>query len=438
MKYIPFILFLLSTAVTNAQKTGCVSGDCSNGFGKFVYGINKSSGEQCTYTGNFKDGNPNGKGEKIWVYTNTVVDNQPKISAKETGVFDTSLIEGSNIWYNNGDSKDTLSMTVGVYKNAYLISGSFTKFIGGSKTGHYLKETGTFGDNGKYTTILHGWNGGTDIQFENTIIKKGYTCLSGDCIDGEGTLLYCNDNVFNSTATIFKGTFKKAHYGETGGKFKKGTMEIINSNKLYENGLYEIDKFKLIDKYDVNTTYSLTRFHPIGSDEVLEGFLFANDLEPYVAYLTPPYFQFRDFNYGVSGLINDDGTYKRMIGDYKYKPKPSKWLSTVYDPLFNADANAIRKNSEEMHDKQVQDDYDLLKRDPVAYYYKYPDRDPNLPIPKRNNNSSTTVNTGQSNPSITERNCPRCNGSGRVISTDNGGSQTSVFCGLCNGTGKVH
>ena len=58
--------------------------------------------------------------------------------------------------------------------------------------------------------------------------------------------------------------------------------------------------------------------------------------------------------------------------------------------------------------------------------------------PVKNNGSNNRPPANGNSNRITERNCPRCNGSGRVISTDNGGYQTKVSCGLCGGTGKVH
>ncbi|HNI11243.1 MAG TPA: hypothetical protein PLL93_08870, partial [bacterium] len=55
---IVFVLFLSS--VLYAQRTGCVSGNCENGEGTYVW----SSGT--TYAGEWKNGKQHGKGKTIW------------------------------------------------------------------------------------------------------------------------------------------------------------------------------------------------------------------------------------------------------------------------------------------------------------------------------------------------------------------------------------
>lgn len=437
MKYFHIFYLLLFASITNAQNTGCVSGDCKNGIGKYVYDVIITSGHQATYTGNFKDGKRYGQGEMVWLNLNMPSGFPPQIIFIEKGIFDNDLIKGKDIEFNNGNLEDTLSMTEGVLKDYHLISGSYTKFIGGSKSGHYIKQTGTFGSNSKYTVLMHGWNGGTDIQYQNTNLTEQGLCLSGNCDDGIGVLI--------ANGAIFKGRFVKQNFISEKKflYFAEGTMEIFDSKKIYENGLYEIGKGKIIKYkhciggYDCGMhDYFVTIFHPFGSDEALEGLMFSKVISP--TDLNYFDFQFRDFSYSSSTM--DQYVY-RKIWDKNYKvKKSSQWLKTIYSPYYEAYMKTYLSDADAVHKKEVAEDNALLESNPVAYYYKYPDRDPKNRVPVNENKKPIQNN------SI----CVCCHGLGTISKYDAGNTyqrydhgtkvgeathSINVTCTCCHGTG---
>jgi len=208
------------------QKDGCVSGNCKNGFGTFIYPYGDK------YIGNWKDGKLNGQGTWInpdkskyvgeWkndFYNGTgkMYDSNGNLTQTgvwKKGIFQTSIYEsgdcengwGTYTWEDG--NKYTGTWENGKRNgpgNLYWFNGD--KYIGDWKNniregnGDYVWSDGSF-YRGEYKNDMMNGKGkyydkggvllkkGTWINDEYQVNETG--CLSGDCENGKGTFLWEN------------------------------------------------------------------------------------------------------------------------------------------------------------------------------------------------------------------------------------------------------
>lgn len=250
LKYIlSFAAILIVSINSNAQneekKTGCVSGDCENGKGKYVYSNSKYSLRY--YEGDFRDGQKNGNG--------TYYDNyNGSIQEKYTGDFKKDKYHG----------KGKLKSIVGEYEGEFYLGlrhgkGTLKSIVGWTFEGEFKYNekffgTFTFKDNSKYIGEFVGdkrngqgkyYDKNGTLKFEgrfrnskpinnSTKGKKTYEIgvYEGEFVNG----LADGYGVFTmKDGSIYKGTFKndKAH--------GFGVMTAPNGMK-YE-GQFKDDKF---------------------------------------------------------------------------------------------------------------------------------------------------------------------------------------------------
>jgi len=164
----------VSYSVSNDKgNSGCISGDCENGYGTYVYGNG-------SYTGTFKNGYRDGFGTYLFDGGSSVASiwsNGTKVGfGKITFTGGQSLIVEFNNDYANG------------YGLVYQIGGYYT---GMWIDGEYVEEDAL------------GFGGKTMTEDPSKLIKKQNNnrpamaaassgCISGDCENGYGTVQYDN------------------------------------------------------------------------------------------------------------------------------------------------------------------------------------------------------------------------------------------------------
>jgi hypothetical protein len=172
---------ILSIVYSSNIYSQCVTGDCNNGEGTYLY-------TNAKYWGNWKDGKRNGYG--VFTYNDgTSMYKGNWLNDKKHGF--------GNYFWNDGDQ----------YEGYYIEDkmngqGTYTYANGDRFIGQFLDHKRT--ENGVYTAKA---------------IKKG--CVSGDCNNGYGKYVYSN--------AIYEGYFKN-------GK-KEGRGKMI----FWDNGSYEGD-----------------------------------------------------------------------------------------------------------------------------------------------------------------------------------------------------
>lgn len=186
--HVTFILFILATGKLNAQ---CTSGNCATGTGTYNYGW-------CIYTGEFKNGKPDGKGSmKYDDYT-------------YTGHFANGLEDGEGV----------ITHTDGTQEKVTYVAGK------------------------KETSVLAKV---AEKDYKPVVVQDVH-CLSGDCITGYGTYQFPSGNkytgMFNDRRREGTGTF----YFADGDKFEG---EWLNNQKA--KGTYYFNTgAKYTGNYDNN------------------------------------------------------------------------------------------------------------------------------------------------------------------------------------------
>ncbi len=170
MKEFATLLVLLSSLFISFQLSAqCITGDCQNGKGTYVY----PSGAK--YVGDFKDGEIHGVG--ICYYTN---------GSRYTGQWKHRYPEG----------KGTKTYPDG------------TKFVGSWLKGQMLNEQGEI--------LEDTWAAKGEVEDDGTNIQTG--CISGDCINGEGVFAYAD-------GSKYEGAFSNGHLNG------QGTFFYLNGDK---------------------------------------------------------------------------------------------------------------------------------------------------------------------------------------------------------------
>jgi hypothetical protein len=197
------ILFFLITSISFAQEvktpnspqqipekksTGCVSGNCYNGWGKWQY-------DNGYYSGFWKEGKRNGYGLYDW-----------KDAGKYIGAWEDNFRNGYGVYFYQNDTKDEM---IGQFKNGEL-NGYGKKYVKGKwSQGEYkdgvLVTSHSFYDN-----------------------KKSFGCIAGDCQNKYGRFKWENGDKFT-------GFFKN-------GKMYVGTYVFSNGDKY--SGMFVNNSFQ--------------------------------------------------------------------------------------------------------------------------------------------------------------------------------------------------
>jgi hypothetical protein len=207
MKKITLILMLFITAGTTfSQSTGCVSGDCGNGYGKWVW----DNGDQ--YTGYWKENKENGQGTYIF-----------KTGSKYVGEFSNGFRNGT---------------------------GTYTWADGEKYSGEW-KEDKQNGEGTHYYT-----NGTTQTGIWKDGIYQGKSnevtgCISGDCDNGFGTYVWTGGEKYAGNWKNLKRNGQGTNYFATGekyiGEWKDDLRSGYGTNYYNDNttkeGMWEDDKY---------------------------------------------------------------------------------------------------------------------------------------------------------------------------------------------------
>jgi|GEM_PF-416126 hypothetical protein len=190
--------------VVNNTKSGCISGDCDNGYGTWVF----ESGEK--FVGNWVNQKRNGFGTNYWVTGN---------------------------WYR-GEWIDDQRNGEGTYQ---FKNGD--KYVGQWKNDKYDGE-------GTYTyingTIEKGfWANGEFLGNKNTNVVSSTGCISGNCTDGYGTYVFKSGEKYVGNWVTDKRDGFGTNYFVTGEWYKGEWKQDIRHGQgtnFYSNG----------EKYDGN------------------------------------------------------------------------------------------------------------------------------------------------------------------------------------------
>jgi hypothetical protein len=286
----------------------CVSGDCNNGYGKYIYG---NGG---VYEGNFKNGYEHGFG-RINFNSGAKYEGEwlnGKKSGKGTYCFaDGSVKEGefvNGVFVKGSVKLPSGDKYIGSEVNGMFNGkGTFTWTNGDKYEGDFLD--GELHGNGKITkangTIKTGvWSHNSFIEKKteepvknsnsqaNTSNKTGSPCISGDCKNGFGKLQDAN--------SVYEGNFLN---GEKNGK---GT-QVFSSGARFEGNF-------LNDKKSGKGTYTFedgSKYIGDFLDGKLNGngiLYYANGLKEYEGYWLNGYYNGKGKSYDKdNGRLNYDG-----------------------------------------------------------------------------------------------------------------------------------
>jgi hypothetical protein len=253
--FVPQVIKEMSTQSNNEKTTGCISGDCENGFGVFIW----SNGSK--YDGAFKSGYYDGQGTMThpdgtvqsgrWVYgefmeeSGSEATNNEKSTGCVLGDCQNGFGQYSGAFYYQGNYRNGLFHGEGLFKdnngNAYtgeFEEGSFhgqgtAIFADGSK---YIGEWYKDGKNGQGTmtysdgTVKSGeWENDKFVEESGSVAtnnEKTTGCISGDCKNGYGEIRWQNGN-------------KYIGEWQNGKKHGQGTFTWLSGDKYvgqFENG----------------------------------------------------------------------------------------------------------------------------------------------------------------------------------------------------------
>jgi hypothetical protein len=237
MKKLLFIIILsISGSITYCQRTGCISGNCTNGYGTFVWGKDTEwAGDK--YVGEFKDGYRNGQG---------------------TYYYHDNMQYSGQYSYNQMDGFGTFTWAdgqkyVGEWKNSAQH---------GKGTHYYVDGTSVYGlwENGKMIQDLsEEVNDNQTDENENNVQQEVSTgCIEGDCDSGYGVYTWTTGEKYEGNWQNGKRNGFGSNYYADGNVYMgewyndqqqgKGTM-------IYANGDMYTGDYKL-HKLDGQGTYT--------------------------------------------------------------------------------------------------------------------------------------------------------------------------------------
>lgn len=272
MKYLSTLLLLILFSLSlDAQNTGCVYGDCGNGYGKYVWSNgdeyignwknNKQHGQGYytfktggKYSGEYKDGYRHGTGTYTWAdgekYSGQWMNDKQH---GEGTYFYSNGTTKTGVW-KNGQYEGTAGRVTGcIYGDCSDGYGTYLWSTGEKYTGNWINNkrngqgTNFFADGEKYTgewkdDLRQGF--GTNYYIDGTektgmweydkYVGSGsnnYGCISGDCDNGYGVYTW-------ESGERYEGHWKnKMRNGEGTNYFPSGAYYKGNFTDDKKNGL---------------------------------------------------------------------------------------------------------------------------------------------------------------------------------------------------------
>ncbi len=263
----------LSNPNNKPQQTGCISGDCTNGKGIYIY----PSG--AAYIGEFKDGlihgigvcyypngskyqgnwvkrYPEGRGTKIsadgrkWTgqwKKGQPLDNDGQVIAELFPNESNNELE-ANVQTGCVSGNCTSGIGIFAYANGARFEGSFKNGKPNGRGAFYYPDESTYiGDvqnglyhgDGEYTgsdghTLSGMWEEGTLVEDQNVVSNVG--CIEGDCSNGYGTLVKPNGDQYvgNFKNGVYHGhgTLIGADGSEIKGNWYQGIFEASKTSEM--------------------------------------------------------------------------------------------------------------------------------------------------------------------------------------------------------------
>lgn len=203
----------------STYNSGCVSGDCNNGFGTYIWGVDtKSPGDK--YTGYWLNGERTGQG--TYYYAD---------GAKYVGNFQGNSLTGQGTFYwNNGDK----------YEGEWIK----TK-MDGYGTYFYAEDASTetgYWNNGKFVG-----NNKSDYKTSNINTSSNTTsgCISGNCNSGYGVYVWANGEKYEGYWKDDMRSGEGTNYF-TSGAIHKGQWKLDKKNGF---GTYTYKNESVYEKY---------------------------------------------------------------------------------------------------------------------------------------------------------------------------------------------
>ena len=190
---------MYQSSVEKTVATGCVKGDCQNGWGKYQY-------DNGYYDGFWVDGMKNGYGLYRWNNTGDYIGNWVNDQMEGYGVY-------------TADNDDTIK---GIFRNGQLNG------VGVTKTGEEWQQ-GIFKD-GNISTAYDFYNTGSDTG-----------CAAGDCQNKYGRYKWSNGDTFTGffqNGNMYIGTYMFANGEKYSGVFNNNNQYHGTGRFWFVNGTY--------------------------------------------------------------------------------------------------------------------------------------------------------------------------------------------------------
>lgn len=184
---------------STSETTGCVQGDCTNGWGKWQY-------ENAYYDGFWKDGKRDGYGLYKWVGT-----------GKYIGNWKNDNMDGYGAYLADNDDN-----VIGEYKNGQLDGVGYSVYGDAWEQGVYT--------NGNLTISYNFYTNDVDVG-----------CTAGDCQDKYGKMVWSNGDTyvgFFKNGALYMGTYNFTNGDKYSGMFNAKNQFEGTGRYFYESGSY--------------------------------------------------------------------------------------------------------------------------------------------------------------------------------------------------------
>ena len=190
-----------STAGSANSGSGCVRGDCQNGYGKWAY-----AGSDDYYLGFWKNGKKTGYGMYMWEGTGKYIGNWENDGMNGYGVYIAENEDNIVGWYQNGN-----------------LNG-----LGVAKTSDSWKQ---------------GWfsNGNVSTAYDFYTNNTSTGCTAGDCQNKYGRYKWSNGDEYTGfwkNGKMHMGTYKFANGGKYSGMFNSNNQFHGMGRYFFEDGAY--------------------------------------------------------------------------------------------------------------------------------------------------------------------------------------------------------
>jgi len=199
------LLLMIAPIIGFGQRTGCISGNCNDGYGTYVY---STDGDK--YVGEFRDGHRHGEGIYYWHNGTKYIGNYSYDNRNGYGIY---IYESGSVYigesedgersgqgtYIFGNEQNKGEKYVGEYKNGKRNGqGTFTYTDGTIKEG--LWENGKFIGKEKGKLL-------EDIMLGCWSLEYRWSDCTGDWYDGENYCYYRNGTFDNNWEGNIEGTW---------------------------------------------------------------------------------------------------------------------------------------------------------------------------------------------------------------------------------------